>query len=77
MASDLDNIKTRRSAILAELVAGTTPAGESFRQPDIALDGQNVPMVAYRLSLLAELKQLNELIAALEGPIEIESIALG
>jgi hypothetical protein len=70
MTSDLDNLKLRRSAILTELATWPTAAeGQkvTYRKGDQSFD-----WTAYRQSLLAELKSLNEQIAAIEGPWEID-----
>jgi hypothetical protein len=66
MPTDLENLLTRRSAILAELAAGPS-------KPSYTIDGQSVDWNGYRSSLLNELTMLNGQIAAAEGPWEIES----
>jgi hypothetical protein len=66
MSSDLDNLLARRTAILAELA--TLASRVSYK-----IDGQEVDHNAYRKSLLAELKTLNELIDAAQGPFEVET----
>ena len=66
MPSDLENLTSRRSAILAELAAGPS-------RPSYTIDGQSVDWNGYRSSLLSELTMLNEQIAAAEGPWEIET----
>jgi hypothetical protein len=74
--SDLSNLQTRRSAILAELAAlDSTKAGG---KPSYSADGQAVDHVKYKMSLYEELKQINELLAspALAGPWEIESVGI-
>jgi len=74
MASDIDNLLTRRTNILAELAAlnSTKPGGK----PSYSTDGQAVDHVKYKLSLYEELKSLNETIAAISGPFEIESVGV-
>ncbi len=66
MATDLQNLQTRRSAVLAELAALSPTRTYS-------IDGQSVDHDRYRASLLDEAAQLNALIAALAGPIELKS----
>ena len=69
MPSDLDNLLARRTAILTEL--GTLASRVSYK-----IDGQEVDHNAYRKSLLAELKALNELIDSMQGPFEVETKGL-
>lgn len=64
--TDLENLLTRRSAILAELAAGPS-------KPNYTVDGQSVAWNEYRRSLLDELTMLNAQIAVAEGPWEIET----
>ena len=75
MASDLDNLNTRRSAILAELAAGQVPSGESMRKPSYQIDGQSVNWNQYRASLYEELERIDQLISATQGPVEVQSEA--
>jgi len=65
MATPADNLLTRYAAICDELAAGQTPAGQSFRQPDMSVDGESAAMVAYRTSLLAELQQITAILAGM------------
>ncbi len=69
----IDDLVTRRDAIGAELAAGETPDGQSFRHPSISVDGESVPTVAYKDSLLRELKSLREEIGNAGGGFEIVS----
>ena len=64
--SDLDNLLARRTAILTEL--NTLASRVSYK-----IDGQEVDHNAYRKSLLDELKAINELIDAAQGPFEVET----
>jgi len=73
MSTDLENLQTRRSAILAELAAGETPAGDSLRKPTYDIDGQSVNWDEYRRSLYDELSRIDALIASLGGPVEVQS----
>jgi hypothetical protein len=63
VATDLDNLKTRISAITAELAAGPG-------KPDYSLDGKSVSWNAYRKNLVEELKELREQQILFEGPTE-------
>lgn len=69
MATDLNNLQTRRSAILAELAAMTSES--SGGKPSYSIDGQKVDHTAYRLSLYEELERIDRLIAAASGPFEV------
>ncbi len=73
MPTDLENLITRRSAILSELATGTADGETDIRRPSYNIDGQAVDWTAYRKSLLDELSQLNQAISALEGPVEIST----
>ena len=64
MATDLENLLTRRSNILSTLAGLTSKASYS-------IDGQSVDHNVYRKSLLEELSLINGMIEALEGPVEI------
>lgn len=69
MATDAENIATRRSAIYAQLAAmSSTSVGG---KPTYSIDGQTVDHVGYRKSLLEELKMLNDLQASAAGPFEV------
>lgn len=71
MASDLENLKTRRSAIYTELAAlSTTKAGGL---PNASGSGVNVDHVGYKDGLYRELKSLDALIESAEGPFEVYS----
>lgn len=63
----VDDLKTRRDAIGAELAAGETPNGQSFRQPTLSLDGETVDTDGYVDRLYRELDRLNEQIDRAEG----------
>jgi hypothetical protein len=69
MATDAENIATRKSAIYAQLAAmSSTSVGG---KPTYSIDGQSVDHVGYRRSLLDELKMLNELQISAAGPYEV------
>ena len=63
MATVKQNLMTRRAAIAAELAAGQTPDGQSFRKPNISVDGESRDSVGYVKSLREELKDINALLA--------------
>jgi hypothetical protein len=70
MASDLENLTTRRSAILAELAALSSSAAGG--RPNINGGGMGVvDHVGYKRSLYDELKEINSQIDVLQGPWEI------
>jgi hypothetical protein len=72
MATDIENLQTRRSAVCAELAALTTSsAGGKPNNPS------GVDHTGYKASLYAELEAIDKLIAALtaeeavdDGPFE-------
>lgn len=66
MASDLQNLVARRSAILTELAAcslGSAAGG-------INSQAAGIDHAAYKRGLLEELRAINEVIAVVEGPWE-------
>ena len=65
MATDLENLLTYRSNLLAELAALDPQA--SYR-----IDGQAVDHNGYRRSLEEALERIEKRITALEGPVERE-----
>lgn len=68
MATRAQNIETRLDAIAVELAAmGPTKAGGLPDGPG------NVGHVAYRMSLIAEQKELLAVLAQLEGAYEVTS----
>lgn len=80
MASDLENLKTRRSAILAEL-AGLTSTSQGGRMNQTAM-GRSFDHVGYKDGLYRELETIERLIAKADdgsgagGSFEIESQGL-
>lgn len=67
MATDAQNLATRKSAILAELAAlDSTKAGG---KPNTTGGGDKVSIdhVGYRKSLYEELAMINSMIASIEG----------
>ena len=71
MATALENLTTRRNAICAELAAGETPGGQSFRQPTLSIDGETVNTDAYVDRLYRELGQINMALSTIGGPWEV------
>ncbi|HEY3966807.1 MAG TPA: hypothetical protein VGM05_19750 [Planctomycetaceae bacterium] len=74
MPSDIENLLTRRSNVIAELAA-MNPAA-SGGKPSYTIDGQQVDHVAYRQSLYDELRELNRQITVLQGPFEEQAQAV-
>lgn len=74
MATDVENLMTRRSNVLAEL-AGMS-ASASGGKPSYSLDGQQVDHTGYRKSLYDELEAIDRQLTALQGPFEIRSQGL-
>ena len=71
MATDLENLQTRRSAVLAELAAlGPTKAGGL---PNAGGDGIGLDHQGYKAGLYAELREIEALITALGGAFESTS----
>lgn len=66
MATDLANLMTRRSNILAQL------AGLDASLPDYTKGNQSVQWASQRRQLMDELNALNNMIAAFDGPWEVE-----
>jgi hypothetical protein len=64
MATNASYIETRITEILVELT--TTNWG-----PDVSDQGRSIQPVAYKESLLKELKELTELRSAMEGPFTV------
>lgn len=70
MPTDYENLLARKSAIISQL-AGMT-ASSAGGKPNYSIDGQSVDHVGFRKSLYEELESINRLIAAAEGPWEVE-----
>lgn len=70
MASNLENLKARRAAITAELAAlSATKAGGLPNSSGLPV---SVDHVGYKDSLYRELREINGLIAQMEGPWALE-----
>ena len=74
MSTVAQNLQARKLAITAELAAMTSTS--SGGKPSYSINGQSVDHTAYRLSLYQELSQIDQLIAAAEGPCEITNQAV-
>jgi hypothetical protein len=72
--SDITNLLTRRSSVIAELAAMNSTA--SGGKPSYSIDGQQVDHVAYRQSLYDELRELNAQISVLQGPFEEQGVGI-
>lgn len=68
MPTDLENLQTRRSAILVELAA-VSPSTAAGKVNHTAL-GRSFDFVGYKKGLYDELEYIEQRIAALEGPID-------
>lgn len=69
--ANIDNLKARRTAIIAELAAITTA------KPTYSKDGQSVNWTEYRKGLYEELEAIGLLLQQLEGPIMVVSYGRG
>ncbi len=67
MATPLENLKTRKANVALELAEFTA------NKPSYSIDGQSVQWESYRMSLIKELTDLNELINMLD-PYEIPTV---
>lgn len=74
MATLLENLIARRDAIGVELAAlsSSKPGG----LPNSSGPGASVDHQGYKASLYAELREINQQIAAAEGPFEIETFGM-
>ena len=72
MASDLDNLKTRKSTITAQLAAMDS-LDDIGAGPDYSIPEQSMQQVAFRLSLYEELDRINAQLAKAEGPWEVRA----
>ena len=69
MATDLENLQTRKSAILAELAEIDSSAAGGLPNSQAA----GVDHQGYKAGLYAELENINQLITAAEGPWQLDS----
>ena len=71
MPTDLENLKTRRTAIYTEL--SELDATRAGGKPNAGGSGNTIDHVGYKRSLYDELDRINAQIAAAEGPWEVTS----
>lgn len=70
MATDVENLTTRKAAITAELAALTASAAGGKPNAVGVGGGDNVDHVGYKDGLYRELREINDLLSAIEGPVE-------
>lgn len=68
----LANLKTSRDALEAYLAGMYADP-----KPSYSVDGRSFSWDAHRASIMAELKELNEMILRRQGAVELHSQALG
>jgi len=68
VATDIENLLTRRSAILTELAAMSTGTAGGLPNLEGGGDMVKVDHVGYRKSLYDELRDIDSLIASIQGP---------
>ena len=73
MATDLDNLKTRRTTIYTQLAAMDS-LDDVGAGPDYSVPEQSVQQVAFRMSLYDELAKIDDQLAKAEGPWEVRSV---
>lgn len=73
MATDAENLLTRRSAILAELAALDSTKAGGLPNTTGGGDKVSIDHVGYRKSLYEELAQINSMISAAEGSVISET----
>lgn len=69
MATALENLQTIRTNLIAALLTESASP-----KPNYSIDGQSMSWNDYRISLLSQIRTLDELIGA-EDPFEISSYA--
>lgn len=69
MATFQENLIIRRDAVMERLAA------LEVDKPDYSIDGESVSWASNRASLMAELKQITEMIDQAEGPVVVETVA--
>lgn len=77
MATDLENLETARSNVLAQIAALTdstgTPGSGAGALPNKSGDGINVDHNSYEARLWARLEKIEARMALIQGPFEITS----
>lgn len=66
--TEIAQLKTARGTLVTALVTATASP-----KPSYSVDGQSVSHDQYRDSLIRQIKELDELINLVEGPIEVIS----
>ena len=72
MATNAENLATRRTAIYTELAALATSTAGGL--PNTTGPGTNVDHQGYKRGLYAELADIEKLLATIEGPYENYSL---
>jgi len=77
----IDALRTRKTAILAEIASLAAGSSALKSKPGYSVDGQSfdwngarISVTAYRKGLYEELQQINELLATAEGNWETETV---
>lgn len=74
MASDYENIKTRISDVLAQIAAIGSASDQTKAGGGPNMSGaEGVDQTGYKASLYAELRELRELMQAMQGAFEVTS----
>lgn len=74
MATDAQNLLTRRSAILSELAAMDSTKAGGLPNAQGGGDMVKIDHVGYRKSLYEELAMINSALSAIQGPVIHETI---
>jgi len=69
MATDLENLNTIRSNILAKLASESSSPKASY-----SIDGQSVDYNGWYQAMWSQLQQVNKQINSAGGPFEVETI---
>lgn len=75
MATDLQNLQTIKSNLLASLAAETTYQAAHGPKPSYSLDGESYSWTEWREAVLRKITTLNALIQSEGGPFVITSRA--
>ena len=77
----IDALKTRKTALLAEIAAFGAATSALSSKPSYSVDGQSfdwngarVSVTAYRKGLMDELREINELISLAQGDWEVQDV---
>lgn len=72
MPTNIENLKTRKAAILTELAALSTSKAGGL--PNSSGPGTNIDHQGYKDGLYRELREIDQLLGTLEGPYENYSV---